>query len=24
MDTEPGFVSDHYGVFVVFERKAAN
>ena len=23
MDTEPGYVSDHYGVFVVFERKAA-
>ena len=21
MDTEPGFVSDHYGVFTVFERK---
>ena len=21
MDTEPGFVSDHYGVITVFERK---
>lgn len=24
MDTEPGFVSDHYGVITVFERKGTN
>ena len=24
MDTEPGFVSDHYGVITVFERKRTN
>ena len=24
MDTEPGFVSDHYGVITVFERKVAD